>query len=276
MQQGFRVYILTLFPDFFASLCDYSLFQRACQHNGLILNTINIRDFSQNKHRKCDDVPYGGGSGMVMTPQPIWDAMQSLPWQDCLVIGLSARGLLLQQALVQQMAAQLGLAAQINGQKPQDNAHFMEKMEHIPQKWYHALFGEDFAKKGKKSLIFICGHYEGIDQRVLDYFCDFELSIGDYILIGGETAALVVLESLLRYLPGFLGNAESLAEESFNDNLLEYPHYTRPAVFNDMSVPDVLLQGHHAKIDNWRKQAGLDHTKQVRPDLWIKFIDKKS
>lgn len=214
--------VLTLFPEMFVSL-QQSIIGRG-QEKGLItINLVNIRDFSKDKHKKVDDTPYGGGAGMVMMPDVIYDAYQSVKTDKATVIYLSPQGKTLNQQKVQ------GLS----------------KKEH---------------------LILLCGHYEGMDQRVIDEIVDEEISIGDYVLTGGELPAMVLIDSVSRYVDGIL-KEESTKEESFSNGLLEYPQYTRPETFLNHKVPDVLLSGNHQNIANWRKKQSIQNTYLKRPDL---------
>ena len=219
-----RIDILTLFPEMFDSL-KASLIGKATENNLLEINVINIRDFSKDKHKKCDDYPFGGGSGMLMTPQPIYDAITSIEgYKDAHKIYMSPKGDVYNQQMVKSLTY----------------------FDH---------------------LIILCGHYEGVDQRIIDTLIDQEVSIGDYVLTGGELPAMVVVDSVARYLPGVLGNSDSVIDESFSNGRLEYPQYTRPADFMGMKVPDVLLSGHHENVDKWRKEQSEKITKQKRPDL---------
>lgn len=216
--------VLTLFPEMFSAL-DSSLTGKAKEKGLYALNTHNIRDYSTDKHKKCDDAPFGGGAGMVMLPQPIHDAINSIdPNHKALRIFMSPRGKVLDQALVKQLSEQ-------------------------------------------KNLLILCGHYEGVDQRVIDMDIDMELSIGDYVLSGGEIPAMVVIDSVLRYVPEVLGNSQSTVDESFSQPLLEYPQYTRPQDFLGVKVPEVLVSGNHAAIARWRKEQSLIITRKNRPDL---------
>ena len=217
-----KISILTLFPDMFGYLKE-SIIGRAEKSNLVEFEIINIRDFSKDSHKKCDDTPFGGGAGMVMMPQPLADAIKSVLTKESYVIYLSPKGTVFNQ---------------------KQSIHLSEY----------------------KHLVFICGRYEGIDQRIIDKYVDEEISIGDYILTGGELACMVVIDSLLRNVEGVLNN-DSLKEESFSNQLLEYPQYTRPAEFEGMKVPEVLLNGNHQEIERWRKQQSLTLTKQKRPDL---------
>ncbi len=217
-----RLDILTLFPEMFVPLKE-SIIKRATDKNLVEINIIQIRDFSKDIHKKTDDVPYGGGAGMVMTPQPLYDAIQSVKTTNSHVIYLSPRGKVFKQSVAQELC----------------------KHEH---------------------LVLVCGHYEGIDERIIELCIDEEISIGDYVLTGGELPAMVLSDAVIRLLDGAI-TKESLSEESFSNNLLEYPQYTRPKEFNGLCVPEVLLSGHHANIATWRKEKSLEITKINRPDL---------
>lgn len=212
-----RYDILTIFPDIFSSYLGESIIKRAIQEKKVEIHVHDIREYSKDKHKKVDDVPYGGGPGMVMTPQPIYDCIQAVKKKNKgPVIYMSPRGNLLTQ----------------------------KKAEKI------------VSNSQKKGLILLCGRYEGIDQRVIDMCVDEELSIGEYVLTGGELPAMVVIDVLSRLIPGVLGDDESSQEESFSkalDGKKEYPHYTRPEEFMGHKVPDILLSGHHAKIKDWRR-----------------------
>lgn len=216
--------ILTLFPEMFEPL-KTSVIGKAVQKEQITINLINIRDFTKDKHKKVDDTPYGGGAGMVMKPDVVYSAYQSVEKQS-------------QKAKVIYMS-------------PQGKTLNQQKVEELSK---------------ESHLIILCGHYEGIDQRVLDKIVDEEISIGDYVLTGGEIPAMVLIDSVSRYVEGVL-NQESIQEESFSNGMLEYPQYTRPEVFEGESVPEILLSGHHEKIDRWRKQKSLEITKRKRPDL---------
>lgn len=217
-----RIDILTLFPEMFAPLKE-SIIKRAVEEGKIEINVVNIRDFSNPPHFKCDDEPFGGGAGMVMMCEPLFRAIESVKNENSKIVYMSPRGKVFNQTMAKEMS----------------------NIEH---------------------LIMICGHYEGIDQRVIDYFNIEELSIGDYVLTGGELPAMVVADSIIRLIPGVI-REESTLDESFSDNLLEYNQYTRPAVFRDMAVPEVLLSGHHKNIEIWRKEESIKITKKNRPDL---------
>lgn len=218
-----RITILTLFPEMFSALNE-SIIGRAVKGNKLQIDVVNIRDYTQDKHLKCDDYPFGGGAGMVMMAQPVGSAIEAVdPEHKARRIYLSPKGRTFRQDMVYSLVA----------------------CEHI---------------------VLLCGHYEGVDQRAIDLFIDEELSIGDYVLTGGELPAMVVADCVARYVDGVL-SPESLVQESFSDNLLEYPQYTRPVEYGGMTVPEVLRSGNHAEIDKWRREKALEITKKRRPDL---------
>lgn len=220
---------LTLFPNMFPGVLGSSILKRAEEKEAVSFYVHNIRDFSKDKHKKVDDYPYGGGAGMVLTPQPVFDACEFVMQQT--PASVSPRIIL--------------LCPQGKPYKQRD-AEMLSKEEH---------------------LIFICGHYEGYDERIREHLVTDEFSIGDYVLTGGELGALVIADSVTRLLPNVLGNESSHRHDSFSDGLLEYPQYTRPADFRGWKVPDVLLSGHHEKIAQWRKEQALLRTKKRRPDL---------
>ena len=214
--------VLTLFPEMFGIL-NQSIIGKAIERELIDINLINIRDFSKDKHKKVDDTPYGGGAGMVMKPDVVYDAYKSIEDRNAKVIYMSPQGKTLNQKKVEELA----------------------KESH---------------------LIILCGHYEGIDQRVLDKIVDEEISIGDYVLTGGEIPAMVLIDSVSRYVKEVL-NEESIQEESFSNGLLEYPQYTRPETFEGVKVPEILLSGHHENIEKWRKEKSIEITKKKRPEM---------
>lgn len=214
--------VLTLFPEMFEPL-KHSILQRAANEKYININLVNIRDFSKDKHKKVDDTPYGGGAGMVMKADVVYDAYKSVKHENSKVIYLSPQGKKLNQKKVEELS----------------------KVENI---------------------ILLCGHYEGVDQRVLDEIVDEEISIGDYVLTGGELPAMVLIDSVSRYVEGVL-NKESTKEESFSNGLLEYSQYTRPEIFLGKQVPEVLKSGNHKKIEEWRRNNSLLNTLKKRPDL---------
>ncbi|HHV28687.1 MAG TPA: tRNA (guanosine(37)-N1)-methyltransferase TrmD [Clostridium sp.] len=220
--------VLTLFPELFDAVLGESIIGRARQNNIIQINTVNIRDFSLNKHRKVDDYPYGGGGGMVMMAQPICDAYLSIAEKLSYkprVVYLSPQGRVLNQEIVKELSTE----------------------EH---------------------LILLCGHYEGIDERVIEEIVDDEISIGDYVLTGGELPAMVLIDSVSRLIPGVLSSEESYSQESHYEGLLEYPQYTRPYEFSERKVPEVLMSGHHENINRWRRQQSLKRTYLKRPDMF--------
>jgi tRNA (guanine37-N1)-methyltransferase len=222
-----RIDAISIFPEFFQVL-DISLVGKARQQNLLDIHIHDLRQFTQDKHKSVDDTPFGGGAGMIMKSEPWGLALDSVLSPESIVVFPSPAGALFKQDTARQLA----------------NA---------------------------KHLVFACGRYEGIDQRVVEYASTrakvFELSLGDYVLNGGEVAAVAMIEAVVRLVPGVIGNSESLAEESHSEGLLEYPGYTKPAVWKGMSVPEVLLSGNHAEIEKWRKAQSLERTRQTRPDL---------
>ncbi len=217
-----KIDILTLFPNMFNPLFE-SIIGRAGENGKLDINVVDIREFSKDKHKKCDDTPFGGGAGMVMTAQPIFDAIKSVMTENSKLVYLSPKG----EVFRQQKAIELS------------------KENH---------------------LIFLCGHYEGIDERILEIFKPLEISIGDYVLTGGELPAMVVVDAIARNVEGVL-SSDSLSEESHSNGLLEYPQYTRPQVFEGLEVPAVLLSGNHEEIRKWRQQKSIEITKQRRGDM---------
>ena len=218
-----KIDILTLFPDMFSAMKE-SIIGRAQKSGRIQINIVNIRDYTEDKHLKCDDYPFGGGAGMVMMPQPIGSAIEALdPEHKARRIYMSPKGQVFKQQKV------------------------FELLEY-------------------DHLILLCGHYEGVDQRVIDLFIDEEISIGDYVLTGGELPAMVVADCVSRYVDGVISNS-SLVDESFSENLLEYPQYTRPQVYKGLAVPEVLRSGDHGKVDAWRREKAVEITKKNRPDL---------
>ena len=217
-----KIDILTLFPNMFDGFLNESIIKRAIDNKKVIINIHNIRDYSKDKHKKVDDYSFGGGKGMVLMPQPIFDAVDSIKDKDSKTILLTPQG--------------------------------------IP---YKQTLAYDLSKE--KHLIFICGHYEGFDERIRT-LADIEISIGDYVLTGGELPSMVITDSIVRLIDGVI-KEESHIEDSFNNNLLDYPVYTKPVDFRGMKVPEVLLSGHHANIEKWRINQQIKRTKEKRPDL---------
>ena len=236
-------YVLTLFPDMIKQGLNTSIIGRALEKELLTLETVNIREFSENKHNRVDDYPYGGGAGMVMAPGPVYRAHRYVKAQIELKRSTSAVNTAVSDECKKTRVVYL---------TPQGSV-FNQKM------------AEEFVKE--EDLIFLCGHYEGIDERVLEMVVTDYVSIGDYVLTGGELPAMVMIDAIARLVPGVLNNDVSAEFETFQDNLLEYPQYTRPEVFMDKKVPEVLLSGHHAKIEEWRRQQSLLRTALNRPDL---------
>ncbi|MCJ8006243.1 tRNA (guanosine(37)-N1)-methyltransferase TrmD [Lederbergia wuyishanensis] len=231
-----KIDILTLFPEMFSGVLGSSILKKAAEKKAVSYNVVNFREFSDDKHKTVDDYPYGGGAGMVLKPQPIFDAVDYLKNER----NANPRVILL---------------------CPQGEKYTQKK-------------AEEFAKEDH--LIFICGHYEGYDERIREHLVSDEISIGDYVLTGGELGAMVMIDSVVRLLPGVLGNDESPIYDSFSSGLLEHPHYTRPADFRGMKVPEVLLSGNHQKIKEWRENESLYRTKSRRPDLMEKYLLEKN
>lgn len=218
-----RIDVLTLFPEMFSALRE-SILGRAQKAGKIEINLVNIRDYTEDKHLKCDDYPFGGGAGMVMMAPPIGNAIEAIdPEHKARRIYLSPKGETLRQQKV---------------------------FDLVEREW----------------LILLCGHYEGVDQRAIDLFIDEEISIGDYVLTGGELPAMVLIDCVSRYVDGVISTS-SLVDESFSEGLLEYPQYTRPQEYKGLTVPEVLRSGNHAKIDEWRRERALEITRKNRPDL---------
>ncbi len=219
--------ILTLFPDMFGAVLGDSIIGRAAQKGIIEFNIVNIRDFSKNKHRKTDDYPFSGGGGMLMTPQPVYDAYMSI-------------------------------------------AGKLEKKPHTvylsPQ---GKVFNQERAKElsGLDEVVLLCGHYEGVDQRVLDMIVDEEISMGDFVLTGGEIPAMAIVDTVSRLIPGVLANEKSYSDESHYSGLLEYPQYTHPQEFMGVKIPEILISGHHKNIEKWKREQSLITTLKKRPDL---------
>lgn len=230
-----KINVLTLFPEMFTAVTESSILGKAAEKGILDINLINIRDFSKDRHNKADDTPYGGGVGMVMFCQPIFDALRSIGAEGKKIIYMSPRGSVLNQGKIEELAS-------------------------------------------LDEMTVLCGHYEGVDQRVLDYWNMEEISIGDYVLTGGELAAMVMIDAVSRFVPGVLGTSESAADESIYSGLLEYDQYTKPRVYEGLEVPEVLFNGNHKLIHLWQFRKSLELTKEKRPDLWNAYLseDRKS
>jgi len=226
-----RIDIITIFPEMFSPVLNESMVKRAQNKGRVKIYIHNLRDYSSDKHKKVDDRPFGGGCGMLMRPEPIFKAVEALK-------GKSGK-----------------VKAKVILFSPQGRVLNQEMVKRLSK---------------YKNLILICGHYEGVDERVREHLADEEISIGDYVLTGGELPAMVLTDAIVRLIPGVLGDKNSLNFESFESNLLEYSHYTRPANFRGMKVPAILLSGDHKKIEVWRKAQALRKTKQKRPDLLLK------
>ena len=221
-----QFFVLTLFPEMIQQTLSHSIMGRAQKEGHISVEAINIRDYTLNKQKHVDDYPYGGGSGMVMQAQPIYDAYQSI--------------------------AEKAKGARVVYMTPQGRP-FTQRI------------AEELSKE--ENLVFLCGHYEGIDERIIEEIVTDEISLGDFVLTGGELAAITIIDAVSRLVPGVLGKEDSFADESFSDGLLEYPQYTRPPVFHGKEVPEILLSGHHANIAKWRREQSLIRTVKKRPDL---------
>ena len=219
-----KIDVLTLFPAMFAGPLDESIIQRARKSGLLELSIYNLRDYTHDRHKTVDDRPFGGGPGMLLKPEPIFEALDHLAREETRVVLLSPAGRVFSQKIAREMT-------------------------------------------GYRHLLFVCASYEGVDERVREAVVDDELSIGDYVLTNGNLPAIVIIDAVTRLLPGVLGDDESSSEESFSQGLLEYPHYTRPAEYRGLKVPEVLLSGHHARIAKWRHEQALGRTRAQRPDL---------
>ena len=228
-----QFFVLTLFPEMIEQTLSHSIMGRAQKEGHISVEAVNIRDFTQNKHKHVDDYPYGGGAGLVMQGQPIYDAYQSLlpKAEHARVVFMTPQG----RPFTQRMAEELAQ---------------------------------------EENLVFLCGHYEGIDERVLEEVVTDYLSIGDYVLTGGELPAMVMIDTISRLVPGVLNNEDSAQTESFADGLLEYPQYSRPEEWHGKKVPPILLSGHHANVEKWRLEQSMERTKERRPDLWERWLEK--
>lgn len=221
-----QFFVLTLFPEMIQQTLSHSIMGRAQKEGHISVEAINIRDYTLNKQKHVDDYPYGGGAGMVMQAQPIYDAYQSI--------------------------VEKAQGARVVYMTPQGRPFTQRIAEELSQ---------------EENLVFLCGHYEGIDERIIEEIVTDEISLGDFVLTGGELAAITIIDAVSRLVPGVLGKEDSFADESFSDGLLEYPQYTRPPVFHGKEVPEILLSGHHANIAKWRREQSLIRTVKKRPDL---------
>ncbi|MCU0822711.1 MAG: tRNA (guanosine(37)-N1)-methyltransferase TrmD [Spirochaetes bacterium] len=224
--------IITIFPEFFETPLKSSLLGKAVSSGIIKVEIIDLKSYAEDKFYRVDDYSYGGGSGMVLKPEPLFKAIKANSGEKTKILLTTPSGILMTHNVVKEL----------------------EKEE---------------------DLCIICGHFEGVDQRVIDRFVDYEISIGDYVLSGGEYAALVIIDSIARLQPGFMSNPDSLSEESFESGLLEYPHYTRPADIEGLKVPDILISGHHGMIKEWRLNQSKEKTSRIRPDLYKKYISRQ-
>lgn len=236
-------YVMTLFPEMIENGINTSITGRAIRNGQITLHAVNIRDYAGNKHGQVDDYPYGGGAGMVMQPGPVYRTYEAICEE------------------IRERRGEASVSPRVIYMTPQGQV-------------FHQTLAKELSKE--EDLIFLCGHYEGIDERVLDRIVTDHVSIGDYVLTGGELPAMVMIDTISRLVPGVLHNDDSAEYESFQDGLLEYPQYTRPEVFMDEKVPDVLLSGHHGNIEQWRKEQSLERTRQRRPDLYEAWLKEHS
>lgn len=227
-----KIDILTLFPEMFTAVTESSILGRAGEKGIINVNLVNIRDYSNDKHNKADDTPFGGGPGMVMLADPIFGALNSVGAKDKRILYMSPRGRVLDHAMVKDLAEE-------------------------------------------EELVILCGHYEGVDQRAIDYWNMEEVSIGDYILTGGELPAMVLVDAVARFIPDVLGNSLSTSDESIYSGLLECDQYTKPRTYQNMEVPEVLTNGNHKLIRLWQYENALELTQQRRPDLWQKYLEEE-
>ncbi|MDD7350160.1 MAG: tRNA (guanosine(37)-N1)-methyltransferase TrmD [Clostridiales bacterium] len=232
-------YIMTLFPEMFPGIMETSILGRAKDQGLLDWEAVNIRDYTLDKHMKVDDYPYGGGAGMVMQAEPIYRCFEAL-------------------------------TKKMKPEPKKKRVIYVTPQGHV----FNQKMAEEFARE--EELVFLCGHYEGVDERVLEEIVTDYVSIGDYVLTGGELPAMVMIDTISRLVPGVLHNQDSAETESFSDGLLEYPQYTRPETYHEKKVPEVLLSGHHKNIEAWRFEKAIERTKTFRPDLYEQYLkDKK-
>lgn len=230
-----KYYIMTLFPEMFPGIMDASILGRGKERGLIQWEALNIRDYTLDKHMKVDDYPYGGGAGMVMQAEPVYRCYKAIEEKE---------------------------------NRPPRRVIYMTPQGNV----FDQKMAEEFA--GEEELVFLCGHYEGSDERVLEEIVTDYVSVGDYVLTGGELPAMVVMDTVSRLVPGVLGNEDSAGTESFSDGLLEYPQYTRPVEILGRKVPDVLMSGHHEKIADWRREQSIERTKRFRPDLYHAWKEK--
>ena len=245
-----RIWILTIFPEYFKPLLECGLssqvFQTERTKVDFKINLVNVREFGKGNYKSVDDYPYGGGPGMIMRSDVLWNAFSE---------GVLKAGGYCEDYKKELHTIYTGARGEVWNN---ENAQKMSS-----DFWDPTL--------SQKDLVFLCGRYEGVDQRFLDCVADQEISIGDFILTGGEVAVMTILDSAIRFIPGGLGNDKSVGSDSFEDGLLDYPQYTRPADFKELKVPDVLISGHHKNIEKWQSEQKIEQTKKFRPDLWKKY-----
>ena len=261
-------YVMTLFPDMIMNCISESITGRAIDKGVINVKAVNIRDYTNEKHGHVDDYPYGGGVGMVMQAQPIYDCYKA-------VLGMIDEGNSGHQDCANAAEAGVADAKSKQSKQSKQSKPYVRTLYMTPQgRPFDQKYAEELSKE--ENLVFLCGHYEGVDERALELLNTENVSIGDYVLTGGELPALSMIDCISRLVPGVLGKDESAYEESFSNNLLEYPQYTRPEEFMGKRVPDVLLSGHHANVDKWRRERSIERTLKVRPDLLEgAVLDKK-
>ena len=247
-------HIMTLFPELIENAAKVSILGRAAASGYISIDAVDIRQYTENKHGRVDDYTYGGGAGMLMQAQPIYDCHKALT--DAIYAGRRAAG---------------------ESLEPADASPETGRIRTIYMTPQAPVFTQNMARElaDEEDIIFLCGHYEGVDERVLEEIVTDYISIGDYVLTGGELPALVCIDAIARFIPGVLGNEISHETESFDDGLLEYPQYSRPEVWHDKRVPQILLSGHHANVEKWRHEESLKRTKERRPDLYEAYLKRQ-
>ncbi len=252
--RSMRFHVMTLFPELIENAASTSILGRATESGHISIDAVNIRDYTDNKHGRVDDYTYGGGAGMLMQAQPIYDCYQAIV-KDIEQVKNSGG----QSVSDAEDGSPRGGRTRVIYMTPQAPVFTQEKARELAS---------------EEDLIFLCGHYEGVDERVLEEIVTDYISIGDYVLTGGELPALVCIDAISRLVPGVLGNEESSQTESFDDGLLEYPQYSRPEVWRDKHVPEILLSGHHANVEKWRLEESIRRTKERRPDLYEAYMER--
>ena len=264
-------HVMTLFPEMIDQAMNNSILGKAMEKGLISLESINIRDYTKDKHNKVDDYTYGGGAGMLMQAQPVYDCYQAIAEK----ISEKHEGCFGDDNKITERTDEVNQDQELRNYQ-EDNSKMSKKTRVIYVTPQGSVFNQAKALElsKEKDLIFLCGHYEGIDERVLEEIVTDYISIGDYVLTGGELAAMVMMDAISRLVPGVLGKEESFQTESFSDGLLEYPQYSRPEEWNGKKVPEVLLSGHHKNIEKWRFEQSLERTRERRPDLYEKYREE--